>query len=108
MTLANEFKCLVSHHFHQKLSVKEYADMLNVTPNHLNDTVKSVSGKTAGSLIQEMTLLEAKVLLHQTSITIAEIAFHLNFQEPSYFGRFFKKQTGITSFQYRQSNPANP
>lgn len=106
--LANEFKCLVSHHFYQKLSVKQYADMLNVTPNHLNDTVKSVSGKTAGSLIQEMTLLEAKVLLHQTQITIAEIAFHLNFQEPSYFGRFFKKQTGMTPFQYRQSYPTNP
>lgn len=108
VTLANKFKCLVSHHFYQKLSIKQYADMLNVTPNHLNDTVKSVSGKTAGSLIQEMTLLEAKVLLHQTQITIAEIAFHLNFQEPSYFGRFFKKQTGMTPFQYRQSYPTNP
>lgn len=106
--LANEYKCLVSHQFHQKLSVKEYAKMLNVTPNHLNDTVKSIIGKTANSLIHEMTLLEAKVLLHQTQITVAEIAFHLNFEEPSYFGRFFKKQTGMTPFQYRKGRFQNP
>ncbi len=106
--LANEYKCLVSHHFHKNLSVKEYAEMLNVTPNHLNDTVKATIGKTASSLIQEMTLLEAKVLLRQTQISIAEVAFHLNFEDPSYFGRFFKKLTGMTPFQYRKNNLGNP
>ena len=106
--LANKYKCLVSHHFHQSLSVKDYAEMLNVTPNHLNDTVKATIGKTASSLIQEMTLLEAKVLLHQTQVSVAEVAFHLNFKDPSYFGRFFKKLTGMSPFQYRQSHSINP
>ena len=106
--LANEYKCLVSNHFHKNLSVKEYAEMLNVTPGHLNDTVKATIGQTASSLIQEMTLLEAKVLLRQTQISIAEVAFQLNFGDPSYFGRFFKKLTGMTPFQYRKSNSANP
>lgn len=106
--LANEYQCLVSNHFHQNLTVKDYAKMLNVTPNHLNDTVKNFIGKTAGTLIQEMTLLEAKVLLHQTDINVAEIAYHLNFEDPSYFGRFFKKHTKMTPFEYRKDRIENP
>lgn len=106
--LANEYQCLVSNHFHQNLAVKDYAKMLNVTPNHLNDTVKGVFAKTAGTLIIEMTLLEAKVLLHQTDINVAEIAYHLNFEEPSYFGKFFKKHTKVTPFEYRKTRIENP
>lgn len=106
--LANEYQCLVSNHFHQNLTVKDYAKMLHVTPNHLNDTVKNVIGKTAGTLIQEMMLLEAKVLLHQTDINIAEIAYHLNFEDPSYFGRFFKNHTKMTPFEYRKGRCENP
>lgn len=106
--LANEYQCLVSNQFHQNLRVKDYAKMLNVTPNHLNDTVKRVIGKTAGTLIKEMTLLEAKVLLHQTDINVAEIAYHLNFEDPSYFGKFFKKHTEMTPGEYRKERIENP
>ncbi|MEM7552211.1 MAG: helix-turn-helix domain-containing protein [Bacteroidota bacterium] len=101
--LANEYKCMVSNQFKHKKSVKEYADVLNVTANHLNDTVKSVTGQTAGSLIQEMILLEAKIQLHQTEYTIAQISYNLNFKDPSYFGRFFRKHTGMTPQQFRSA-----
>ncbi|AWX44406.1 Arabinose operon regulatory protein [Flagellimonas maritima] len=100
--LAYAYQCLVSHHVHQNLSVKDYAEILNVTPNHLNDSVKKSIGKTAGALIQEMMLLEAKVLLYQTNLNVSEVAYHLNFEDPSYFGRFFKKHTRKTPFEYRK------
>ncbi len=106
--LAYKYQCLVSHHVHQNLSVKDYAEILNVTPNHLNDTVKRSIGKTAGMLIQEMMLLEAKVLLCHTDINISEVAYHLNFEDPSYFGRFFKKHTQITPFEYRKERSQYP
>lgn len=99
--LASSFKCMVSHQFRENRLVQEYAEMLNVTANHLNDTVKSVTGKSAGALINDMTILESKILLDQTDLTIAEIAYHLNFKDPSYFGRFFKKHTGLTPLIYR-------
>lgn len=58
--------------------------------------------KSATELIAETLTLEAKVLLYQPSISISEISFVIGFEDPSYFGRFFKKQTGQTPTEYRR------
>jgi AraC-like DNA-binding protein len=76
--------------------------MLHVTPNYLNKAVKQVTGKTALEQIHEMLILEAKILLKQNEMNVSEIADYLNFENPSYFTRLFKKRTGHTPLDYRK------
>ncbi len=101
-TLLTRFKKLVGRHFITKRHVSDYAALLAVSPNHLNKIVKDQSGKTAGSFIEEMLLMEAKALLRHTALSIAEIAYELDFSDPSYFNKFFKKGAGITPLAYRK------
>ncbi|HPA24769.1 MAG TPA: helix-turn-helix domain-containing protein, partial [Candidatus Cloacimonas sp.] len=58
-------------------------------------------GKTAGAWINEMLLLESKVRLQDKSQSIAQIAYDLNFSDPSHFGKFFKKHTGASPLEYK-------
>ena len=95
------FKSLVHAQFKQQLTIKEYAAQLNITPNHLNKRVKLECGKTASEIIKEITILEAKVLLLQTKMTINEISMDLGFEDASYFSRFFKSETDYTPSNYR-------
>ena len=75
--------------------------MLAVSPEHLNRSVKSAFGKTAHHYLDEMILLEAKVLLKQSRFNISEIAYKIGKENPGDFIRFFKSKTGITPKQYR-------
>jgi AraC-like DNA-binding protein len=90
------FKALVDTHFREKTQVAHYADMLSVTPGHLNDVIKSTVGKTAKQVIDEKRIAEAKRLLFWGEENMKEIAWRLNFEDDSYFNRFFKKHTGQT------------
>lgn len=81
-------------------AVSFYAEKLNITPNHLNKCVKLVLNKSASALLNEMIILEAKVLMNQNPINVGELAFALGFEDPSYFARFFKKHTDITPTEY--------
>ena len=76
--------------------------MLNVTPNHLNKSIKSVTGKSPTKWIDETILLEAKYLLYQTNLTINEIAMQVGHYDQSYFSRIFKKHEGLTPIEYRK------
>lgn len=78
-----------------------YAEKLNVHPNHLNAVVKRITGSTATNLIQNQILTHAKSLLLQTDLSIKEIAFRLQFSEPTHFNAFFKKFTRETPQQFR-------
>jgi AraC-like DNA-binding protein len=100
--LANRFKQSIETHFLEQKSVGFYANLLAVHPNYLNSVIKTVTGSTASDLIRERTLLEAKYLLYQSQLTVKEIAFHLRFEEASYFSRFFKKHTNSTPQEYQQ------
>lgn len=101
LQLVTDFKRLINSYFIEYRAVEFYADQLNLTPNYLNSQVKSHTGKTAKEHIAERLLLEAKNMLLHTTLTVAEIAFTLNFSEPSYFGKFFKKHTQMTPKQFR-------
>jgi AraC family transcriptional activator of pobA len=99
--LYHNFRRLIEANFIQNHSVSDYAKMLNVTPGHLSDTVKKESGKSAGELIHERMILESKRLLYHSSLSIKEISGKLNYEDPAYFNRFFKKHVGQTPAEFR-------
>ena len=103
LMITQNFKDALSRHIYEKQKVTEYADMLNVSPNHLNKCVKLTTGQSAQDILNEMILLEAKVLLKQTDMQISEIAYKLSQQSHSDFSRFFKSKTGITPKDYKQN-----
>lgn len=80
-----------------------YAELLNVHPNHLNSIVKGISGKTALQLIHSQLIHLAKSYLTQTSLSIKEIAYQLQFDAPNNFNNFFKKHTQTTPGAFRKS-----
>ena len=83
------------------LSVSEYADMLQVTANYLNKTVKAHTHRTAIDWIEIARLNLAKKLLKDPSIPIVDVAIRSGLEDQSYFSRFFKKKTGLTPSQFR-------
>lgn len=101
--LTTRFQNLLARHVLTLRSVRDYADLLCVTPDHLSRCVRETTGRPASELITDMLLLEAKVLLRQTDLSVAEVAFRLSFEDASYFGRLFRKNVGQTPLEYRQS-----
>jgi len=79
----------------------DYATALSIHINHLNRSVKEVTGKTTTAHIAARIIKEAKALLQHTDWNIADIAYSLGFEYPSYFTLFFKKHTGLTPTQLR-------
>jgi AraC-like DNA-binding protein len=100
--LTMDFKRLLHDHISKENSVRFYAAKLNITPNHLNKSVKATLGRAASELIDEMLILEARVLMQKSDIAVSEIAFEIGFDDVSYFGRFFKKHTGFAPTKYRK------
>jgi AraC family transcriptional regulator, transcriptional activator of pobA len=92
---------LVEEHFHKERQLAFYADKLAMTVDRLNDHVKRATGVTAGHLIRQRVLTEAKRQLVFTNQPIHEIAYDLAFSDPSHFARFFRKQTGTTPHEFR-------
>jgi AraC family transcriptional regulator, transcriptional activator of pobA len=101
--VANEYKSLLVKNIHEKQKVSFYAGLLSISPEHLNRSVKTAFGKTAPHYLNEMLLLESKVLLKQSLLNISEIAYKLGKENRGDFIRFFKSKTGITPKQYRVS-----
>lgn len=95
------FKTLLAEHFIEERQVSFYADRMDLSPKYFSTIIKEVSGKTAGTWINEMLLLESKVQLQNKEQSIAQIAYGLNFSDPSHFGKFFKKHVGISPLEYR-------
>ncbi len=85
-------------------SVQFYADALNVTTGHLSKTLKEVSGKTASQLIESAVIVEARLLLMDPKLSIAQIAQELRFPDQSFFGKYFKKHVGLSPSAYRMEN----
>ena len=100
--IANQFEALVDKMYVDTKNVGDYAEELNITPNYLTTTIKKLTGKSAKDIIQERLLIESKSLLKYSGLDIAEIAYRLNFQEPTHFTRFFKNLSGLTPNQFRR------
>ena len=99
-----QFKTLIEEHYVNKTQVAEYADMIYITPGHLNDTIKTITGKTAKQIIDEKRVTEAKRLLFWGDLSVKQIASHLNFEDDAYFNRFFKKHTGQTPALFQRNS----
>jgi AraC family transcriptional activator of pobA len=93
---------LLEEHFRKERLLVFYAQRLAMTPDRLNDHVKRATGVTAGHLIRQRVLTEAKRQLVFTNQPIHEIAYDLAFSDPSHFARFFRKQTGTTPQAFRE------
>lgn len=99
--LTTSFLNLLSESFKEEKRVQHYAKELFVTSRHLSQVVKQVTGKTAGEIIDEMIINEAKVLLSSHVMNVAQVADELKFSDQSFFGKFFKKYTGVSPSLYR-------
>ena len=100
--IVNRFRELLFSMIRTKQRVTDYASLLNITPNHLNKTVKAITGKSPTQWIDETILLEAKVLLSQTSLSVSEVALEVGLDDPSYFTRLFKKYENQTPSEFRR------
>ena len=88
--LLRRFIQLIENHYIDKRTVNEYANLLSVTANYLSQAVKQASGQNALTFIAGRLATEAKSLIQYTDFEIAEIAYQLNFSDPTNFRRFFK------------------
>ncbi len=101
--LSDRFIKLVKDKFKTERFLEFYADELGVTPKHLSRTVKAQTGYSAASWIERFLILEAKILLKSTNLTIQQISDNLNFPTQSFFGKYFKKNVGLSPKLYRNS-----
>lgn len=90
--------------FHkEERKIEFYAGKLCLTPKYLSQTIKEHSGKSAAEWIDEYVVLEAKALLKSTNMTVQQISDELNFPSQSFFGKFFKRLTGLSPKTYRDT-----
>ncbi len=99
-----KFIHLVLDHYREHRHVGFYADKLCITSKHLMDTVKKVSGKQVLEIITKAVILDAQVQLHTTQFTIQEISNNLNFPNASFFGKYFKRNVGVSPMEYRKGS----
>lgn len=101
--LSDRFIKLVKDKFKTERFLEYYAEELGVTPKHLSRTVKAQTGYSAASWIERFLILEAKILLKSTNLTVQQISDNLNFPTQSFFGKYFKKNVGVSPKFYRNS-----
>lgn len=99
----HEYSELVMKHYHEWHHVSDYAEALHITVPHLCSTIKQASQRTAGDLIVEAILTDAKAQLKLSVTPIKEIASSLGFENVAFFNRFFKTHVGTTPKNYRNS-----
>ena len=100
--LTQAFKELLKQHLKEHRSVQDYAALLHVTPNHLHKVVKAATQRTPSQWMDELLLIEAKLLLLHSGWSIGRLAAELGWSDPAYFSRWFKKQTTYTPSHYRE------
>lgn len=100
--LIRNFKKEVENNYKKEHSATFYANLLHITADHLNRTVKSKIGKTAKEYIQTRIITEAKRLLYFTALTSKEISYKLGFNEPANFSAFFKKHTLVSPSNFKK------
>lgn len=101
--ISDKFLLLVQQNFRRERFLEFYADKLEITPKHLSRTVKAQTGYSATEWIERYVILESKVLLKSSNLNIQQIADELNFPSQSFFGKYFKKFTGMTPKEFRNS-----
>ncbi len=98
-----KFMILLGESYKQERSVSFYAEKLHLSPKYFTTLIKKTSGQTAAEWINQYVILEAKNLLTYSTMNVQEIAYHLNFPNQSFFGKYFKHHTGMTPSEYKKS-----
>jgi AraC-like DNA-binding protein len=101
-SLVRQFKEVVEKHYQDWHQVKDYAEALNVTPNYLNEVIKSSINISAKDYIQNRLMLEAKRMTIFTGKSSKEIGFDLGFEDPSHFSKFFKTISGQSLQEFKE------
>lgn len=101
--LFEKFLFLVTQHCKSERRLEFYARQMFLTPKYLSSVVKQVSGQSASEWISHTVILNAKTMLRSSTMTVQQVSNELNFPNPSFFGQYFKKHTGITPKEYKQS-----
>ncbi|WP_177192272.1 helix-turn-helix domain-containing protein [Chitinophaga arvensicola] len=96
------FKKLIEENYREETDLAFYAGKLNISANYLNKIVKNLTGNTAGGMIRDRGLAEAKRMLVYCNLPIGDISDQLGFKDFSYFSRQFKKQEGMSPAEYRK------
>ncbi|MCF0177362.1 MAG: AraC family transcriptional regulator [Bacteroidales bacterium] len=93
---------LIRQHFRKHRETSFYASKLSLSPNYLYKVVMSVSGKSVRGWIEDYVVMEAKAMLRSSSMSVQQIAENLNFPSQTFFGKYFKRVTGVSPKQYRE------
>lgn len=101
--IVKELVRTVVMNYHTERNVSFYADKMHLSPQHLSTTIKKITGKTLTDIISSFIINDAKAKLKSTEMTIQEIAYSLNFPDISFFGKYFKRYTGMSPKQYRNT-----
>lgn len=101
--ITDRFIRLVQHNYRRERFLDFYADQLEITPKHLSRTVRAQTGLSAVEWITRHIILEAKVMLRSSNLNIQQISDELHFPSQSFFGKYFKKATGMSPKEYRAS-----
>jgi len=101
--IVEEFSKLLMKHHRNERSASFYADKLCISTQYLSRTLKKITGRSVNIWITEAVILEAKILLKSSSMTVLQISEELNFPNPSFFVRYFKQYSGVTPSKYRES-----
>jgi len=99
--IIREYHYLVEHHFREKHTVKEYADLLQKAPKTLSNLFKKLGSKTPLQFIKDRRMLEARRLLKYTDKTVSEIGYEIGFADVQSFSRFFKNEEAISPLEFR-------
>lgn len=98
----NRFIKILSENYTKEREVGYYADRMNLTPRYLTTTIRKVSGHTVSDWISRFVMKDAKYLLKHSDMTVQQISYELNFPNQSFFGKYFKKHTGMSPGTFRQ------
>ena len=101
--ITNRFLKLARDNFKKERFMEFYAKEMGITSKHLGRTIKAQTGFTASEWLDRMVVLEAKVLLKSSSMTIQQIAEELNFPSQSFFGKYFKNIVGVSPKEFRNA-----
>lgn len=101
--LFNRFMMLMERDYKTSRDVGYYAEKMNISPKYLTNIVKIVTAHTPKTIIDQYTILQLKMQLKRTNLSIKELAWAYHFTDVSFFCRYFKKHTGLTPQQIRES-----
>lgn len=107
LRLFHRFNNEIEKHLHEHWQLANYTQTIGVSESRLYQICKRISNSSPKKIIRERLLQEVKRMLTLTSLSSNEISYELGFNEPAYFSRFFKTQTGLTPHTYRKNQVLN-